>query len=323
MADAPIPATLLAGFLGSGKTTLLNRLLSDPAVGGAQRIGVIVNEMGAVGIDGRLVVRTAEEVVQLENGCLCCEVRGDLAEALERMLAGRRLLGAREPLARVVIEASGIASPGPIAQTLVLDPRVSGRVELERIVTLAHAGHVEAQLQAHPEVCEQVAYADLIVLNHADHPGADLDAAEAALRARNAVARIERATMGAVPAELLLARDGVAPRAEAALATGTTFAGHTHGVGSIVLRATEPLDLHRLKMWLQFLSSRRTHALYRVKGLLACREHPRAVLVQGTYQVLELGPGPEDVPAESVLVLIGKDLDEDEVRRGWDVCRGA
>ena len=96
---------------------------------------------------------------------------------------------------------------------------------------------------------------------------------------------------------------------------------HTHGIGTVVLRATAALDLHRLKIWIQFLASRRTHELYRVKGLLACRDHPRSVLVQGTYQWLELGPGPEDVPAESVLVLIGRGLDEAEIQRGWEVCR--
>jgi G3E family GTPase len=318
----PIPATLLAGFLGSGKTTLLNRMLTART---AERIGVLVNEIGAVGIDGRLVVKTAEEVVQLENGCLCCEVRGDLAEALERMLAGRRLLSrAAQPLARIVIEASGLASPGPIAQTLALDPRVSGRVALERIATLAHAGHVAAQLERHPEAAEQVAYADLLILNHADAPGADVDAAERALRARNAAAPLVRTVHADVALErLCAAADPATGGWRLRDLADVPAAVHTHGVGSVVLRANAPLDLHRLKMWLRFLAARRTHELYRVKGLLACRDHARAVLVQGTYQVLELGPGPEDAPAESVLVLIGKDLDEAEVRRGWAACREA
>ena len=89
----------------------------------------------------------------------------------------------------------------------------------------------------------------------------------------------------------------------------------------MILRAGAPLDLHRLKMWIQFLAARRTHELYRVKGLVACRDHPRAVLVQGMYQWLELGPGPEEVPAESVLVLIGRGLDEAEIQRGWEAVR--
>jgi G3E family GTPase len=321
MAQAPVPATLLAGFLGSGKTTLLNRVLTARS---AERIAVVVNEYGAVGIDGRLVVATAEEVVQLENGCLCCEVRGDLADALERLLAGGRRLSRGAPPARVLIEASGLASPGPIAQTLVLDPRVAGRVALAGIVTLAHAAHVADQLERHPEAAEQVAYADLLILNHADAPGADLAAAEAALHARNAAAPVLRATHADVPLERVLAPESDGAQAGWRLAdlSAVATADHTHGVGTIVLRATAPLDLHRLKMWLWFLASRRTHELYRVKGLLACRDHPRSVLVQGTYQVLELGPGPEDVPAESVLVLIGRGLDEGEVRRGWEAVSG-
>jgi G3E family GTPase len=296
-----------------------------PGAGVRERIGVIVNEFGAVGIDGRLVVKTAEEVIQLENGCLCCEVRGDLARALERMLVVRRSFGrAQPPLTRVLIEASGLASPGPIAQTLVLDPRVAGRVELEGIVTLAHAAHVAAQLDAHPEAAEQVAYADLLILNHVDAPGADVEVAERALRTRNAAAPIVRAAYADVPLERLFAIDATAaPGWRLADLASVATADHTHGVGTLVLRATAPLDLHRLKIWLQFLASRRTHELYRVKGLIACIDHPRAVLVQGTYQVLELSPGPEDVPAESVLVLIGRGLDEAEVQRGWDACRSA
>jgi G3E family GTPase len=319
VAGAPVPATLLAGFLGSGKTTLLNRVLVGR---GAERIAVIVNELGAVGIDGRLVVKTCEEVVQLENGCLCCEVRGDLADALERILAGgRRLLRGGGAPARILIEASGMASPGPIAQTLVLDPRVAGRVALEGIATLAHAAHVAGQLERHPEAAEQVAYADLLILNHVDAPGADVDAAEAALRTRNAAAPILRATHADVPLERVLAPAAEPRAARLADLSAIATADHTHGIGTIVLRAGAPLDLHRLKMWLQFLASRRTHELYRVKGLLACRDHPRAVLVQGTYQVLELGPGPEDAPDESVLVLIGRGLDAAEIERGWDAVR--
>ena len=176
---APVPTTLIAGFLGSGKTTLLNRVLVECS---AEPIGVIVNEFGAIGIDGRLVVGTAEEVVQLENGCLCCEVRGDLVGAVDRLLRARR------PVTRILIEASGLASPGPIAQTLVLDPRV----ELDGIVTVAHAKHVAEQLERHPEAAEQVAYADLLLLNHIDAEGVDLAAAESALRMRNAAAPIER-----------------------------------------------------------------------------------------------------------------------------------
>jgi G3E family GTPase len=299
--------TLVAGFLGSGKTTLIQRLLCERAYA---PVGVVVNEFGAVGIDGRLFVASAEEVVELSNGCLCCRVRSDLGEALERLL--RR----EKRLARIVIEASGLASPGPIAQTLVLDARLCGRVELSGIVTLAHAANVTGELERHPEAAEQVAYADLLVLNHCDAPGADPPAAEAALRMRNAVAPLVRTVRAECDLASLLAQRTRPERLSELKAL--VSADHTHGVGTIVLQDSAPRDLDRLKMWLRFLAGRRTHELYRVKGLLACRDHPRAVLVQGTYQVLELGPGPGEPPASSALVLIGRGLDQAEVQRGWE-----
>ena len=303
-----VPATLLAGFLGSGKTTLLNRILRGRA---EEPMAVVVNEFGSVGIDGRLVVSTAEEVVQLENGCLCCEVRGDLAQAIDRILARR------QPVSRLLIEASGLADPGPIVQTLILDGRLAGRVELERVVTLAHAGHVAEQLERHPEAVRQVAYADLLLLNHAD-AGADLGAAEQALRRRNGAAPILRTVRAACELEALFGSDSAAGGGWRLMdLEARAEADHTDGVGTVILRATRPLDLHRLKMWIQFLAARRTHELYRVKGLFACLDHPRAVLVQGMYQWLELGPGPEEPPRESVLVLIGRGLDGDEIQRGW------
>jgi G3E family GTPase len=314
--QAPVPATILAGFLGSGKTTLLNRVLTAHA---SEPIGVIVNEFGAVGIDGRLVVSTAEEVVELSNGCLCCEVRADLADALLRLLGAGARLGRRRPATRILIEASGLASPGPIAQTLALDGRINARVTLAGIVTLVHALHVADQVVRHPEAAMQAAYADRLILNHADAPGADLARAEAALRAVNATAPLERA----VRADCDLARV-LSPGAGGAHLgdlAALAAADHTHGVGTVVLKDSAPRDFHRLKLWLQFLAARRTHELYRVKGLIACRDHPRSVLVQGTYQVLELGPGPEEMPAESVLVLIGRGLDAEEIRRGWEAVR--
>lgn len=303
----PVPATLIAGFLGSGKTTLLNRVLVGRP---GERVAVIVNEFGEVGIDGRLVVETAEQVVQLDNGCLCCEVRGDLVGAIER------ILGARGEVSRLLVEASGLASPGPIAQTMVLH----GGVKLEGIVTLCHAGHISDQLGRHPEAAEQVAYADLLLLNHGDAEGADLDAAERALRLRNAVAPLRRTTRADCDVGWLLDRPHGPEGWRLEDLGEQAVVDHTHGIGTVVLRSRARLDLHKLKIWIQFLASRRTHELYRVKGLIACEGHPRSVLVQGAYQWLEVGPGPEELPAESVLVLIGCELDEDEVRRGWLAC---
>jgi G3E family GTPase len=304
--------TLLSGFLGSGKTTLLNRILAGAT---GERVAVVVNEFGDLGIDGSLVVGADEEVVELTSGCVCCTVRADLVHTLQGLLArrSRRLLGGG--FDRVVVEASGLASPGPVLQTLRLDAELAASFVESGVVTLVHAARIVRQLAAHPEAAEQVAYADVLLLNHIDEAvDAELAAAEAAVRAVNGVAdvlRCERADVDVAP--LLALRPELRPvRASS---------GHTAGVSTIELRADQPLDLHRTKLWLQFLGSRRTHELMRAKGVLACAERPEAVTVQGVYQMLEIGPGAGPAPAESRMVLIGRDLDRAEVLRGWEACR--
>jgi G3E family GTPase len=320
VSEGKLPLTLLAGFLGSGKTTLVNRILSERH---GERIAVVVNEFGDAGIDGRLVVGAADEVVELANGCVCCTVRGDLARTLSELLAKRRrrLLGGVR-FDRVLVEASGLASPGPIAQTLEIVPELGEAIALDGIVTLARADAVVRQLEEHPEAAEQVGYADRIVLNACDlASGAEIDAAEAALRARNAVAPIERAVRADVPLASVLGVATGDPRAWDLLATETaagTPRTHVHGgVGTVTLRSDAALDVHRLKMWLQFLATRKTHEVLRLKGILRCGGLDHAVVVQGVHQWLELGPTEGPPPAESVLVLIGRDLDRAELERGW------
>src|SRR5262245_11828136 len=135
----PVPVTLLVGFLGSGKTTLANRILSEQH---DQRIAVIVNEFGDVGIDGQLIVGVDDNVIELRNGCLCCTVQGDLADTLRQLLVRRRQSADAPPFERIVIEASGLASPGPVLQGMLVDPTLHAHVQVDGVVTMAHAKHI-------------------------------------------------------------------------------------------------------------------------------------------------------------------------------------
>jgi G3E family GTPase len=330
-----IPVTLLAGFLGSGKTTLANRILTEQH---DQRIAVIVNEFGEAGIDGRLVVGVEDNIIQLSNGCLCCTVRGDLAETLHSLLVRRRQAVGAAPFERILIEASGLASPGPAVQTLMVDPVLAAQSRLDGVITLVHAQHIVQQLREHPEASNQVGYADHIIVNHCDQcDAATLAAAEAAIRACNHYATVERTTHAHVEiATLLQTRtwdsatlQRLQPHAPHAHdhAAAHLHGEHAHtephtcGVGTLTLRTTAPLDMNRLKLWLLFIAKRRSHELMRFKGILRCQQHAEAIVVQGVYQWLELRQSDTAAPEESILVLIGRNLDAAELQREWADCR--
>ena len=325
----PVPVTLLVGFLGSGKTTLVNRILSEQH---DQRIAVIVNEFGDVGIDGQLIMSVEDNVVELSNGCLCCTVQGDLADTLQQLLVRRRQAIDAKPFERIVIEASGLASPGPVLQRMLVDPSLHAQVQVDGVITMAHAKHIVQQLEDNPEASEQVAYADHIIVNHCDQcEGDELAAAEAALHACNPHADIERATRAAVDVVRVLRKQTWdSARVKEALAHGMMCGDHTHdhahehlhtqGVGTLALRAEAPIDLQRLTRWLLSVSTRRNHELMRLKGILNCQAHDQAVVIQGVYQWLEVRPGAGEPPTASALVLIGRHLDAEELRRAWAEC---
>ena len=312
-----VPITLLTGFLGAGKTTLVNRILAEPH---GERAAVLVNEFGDVPVDGGLVVRSDEEVVELANGCVCCSVRGDLVLALSRLLRRRRRRLRPVRFDRVLIETSGLASPGPVLQTLRIEEELAQETRASGVVTLASAATLEEELRRHPEVEEQLGYADLVLLNHADRADeAALESAEGAIRRLNPGARRITTRHAAVDVREVLALHHSQER-ELERELALRPHAHTEGAGTVVLRSTRPLELERLKMWIRFLATKRDHELWRTKGLVACVGIASVVRVQGVYQLLELGPGDGPAPEESVLVLIGRGLDAAELERGWAAC---
>ncbi|MDP2316843.1 MAG: GTP-binding protein [Pseudomonadota bacterium] len=307
-----VPITLVTGFLGAGKTTLLNRLLADPAT---PPTAVIVNEFGALGIDGRLVVGASDEVIELRNGCICCEVREDLRRTVLDLLKKRARWLRPLRFDRIVVETSGVAAPGPLVQTCLLDSELAVATRVDGVVALAHAGLVVAQLATHPEVPAQLACADRIVLNHLDQ-AADIDAAEAAVRAVAPLAELLRGVRADVPVAPLLNIGGADPTRWILPPLVT----HSAGIVTASLRGGA-IDLARLKMYLQFVASRRGWEVLRLKGIFRCPGVATAVVAQGVHQWLELGPGAMPPPEESALVVIGRGIDVEELRRGWDVIR--
>ena len=191
-----VPVTILTGFLGSGKTTLLNRILSEEH---GKRIAVIENEYGEVGIDQALVINADEEIFEMSNGCICCTVRGDLIRVLGN------LMKRRDKFDYVLVETTGLADPGPVAQTFFMDDEIREEFTLDGIVTLVDAAHIDQQLGRSDESTEQIAFADVLVLNKTDLVETDgLDALEARLRDMNRMARVVRSEKADVPVETVL-----------------------------------------------------------------------------------------------------------------------
>ena len=189
-ADTRIPVTVLTGFLGAGKTTLLNRILTEQH---GQRIAVIENEFGEIGIDQALVINAEEEIFEMNNGCLCCTVRGDLIRILGN------LIKRRDKFDRILVETTGLADPGPVAQTFFMDDEMKDKLRLDGIVTLIDCKHLAQHLEDSAECREQIAFADILVLNKTDLvDDAAVEALETRLRAMNGLAKIQRAHMARV-----------------------------------------------------------------------------------------------------------------------------
>jgi G3E family GTPase len=314
---ARIPVTVLTGYLGAGKTTLLNRILSEPH---GRRYAVVVNEFGEIGIDNDLVVNADEEVFEMNNGCICCTVRGDLI----RIIGG---LMKRKDFDGIIVETTGLADPAPVAQTFFVDDEVRERAALDGIVTVVDAKHVLRRLEDSHEAEEQVAFADLILLNKTDLVDeATLGVVEARIRAMNPFAVIRRTERCAVDPGDVLGR-GAFDLARI-LEMEPTFLeedAHEHdaAVTSVSLVSEAPLDADRFQTWIRRLTATQGADILRFKGILAFRGSDRREVIQGVHMLIDgdaLTPWKPGEPRTSRFVLIGRNLDRAALEAGFAAC---
>jgi G3E family GTPase len=278
---APVPVSVITGFLGSGKTTLLARLLRDPALA---RTAVIVNEFGAVGLDHLLVEASDEQIVSLDGGCVCCTVRGDLVRTAGDLLA-RRAAGTVAPFERIVIETTGLADPAPILHALMTDRVVADALSLESVITTVDAAAGAATLDAHPESVKQAALADRIVVTKTDLSDPAATGLAERLQALNPGAPKLTAVHGAVDAHRLF---GGGLRRWLGAEAMHASAGHRHNdaIASFCLRRTAPLHAATLSLFLQVLAEHCGARLLRLKGLVDVLESPgRPAAIHGVQHV--------------------------------------
>ncbi len=337
----PIPLSLLTGFLGAGKTTLLNRLLQDPALAGT---AVIINEFGEVGLDHLLVDYIDDNTVLLQSGCLCCTMRGDLVDALEKLL--RDLDNGRAKFSRVLLETTGLADPAPVLHTAMVHPYLVKRFRLDGVITVVDAVNGERTLNEHDEAVKQAAVADRIVLSKTDiaEPSAT-QALLARLEALNPAAAILDAARGEATADKLLNCGLYDPSRKIPdvgkwLAAEAYEAGHHHHhghhhhdinrhdehIGSFVLRTDKAIPAGTLDMFFELLLATHGAQLLRMKGIVKVAEHPETPLVvHGVQHVLHpparLPSWPDD-DHTTRLVFITRDLPQRTVSDLFDAFVG-
>ena len=318
-----VPVTILTGFLGSGKTTLLNRILKEDH---GYRIAVIENEFGETGVDNEILLDSGEEqIVEMNNGCICCTVRGDLIRILGD-LRERRDSG-KLKFDRVVIETTGMANPGPVAQTFFLDESIGNYYLLDSVLTLVDAKHAQKQLDDFNEAQEQVGFADRILMSKTDLV---TDEEQEALRKRlvrlNPRAPIRKVHFGNAPVGEILDIRGF--NLNATLEIDPDFledAAHDHNehVRSFVFRADRPFDGVKLEEFLSGLTQVYGPDMLRYKGVLYLKDNAHRVVFQGVHQLMggDMGkPWAEGEKRESVMVFIGRNLPEDLFVKGLEQC---
>ncbi|MBB6254591.1 CobW family GTP-binding protein [Nitrospirillum iridis] len=317
-AAPPIPVTVLTGYLGAGKTTLLNRILSENH---GRRYAVIVNEFGAIGIDNDLVVDADEEVFEMNNGCICCTVRGDLIRIIEGLMKRKGGFDA------IIIETTGLADPAPVAQTFFVDTDVRARVSLDAIVTVVDARHVLARLEDSHEAEEQIAFADVILLNKIDLvDDRELETVRQRIRTINNQARLHETRNCVIPVEEVLERGAF--DLDRILAIEPNFLSeddHEHDVAitSVSVTSDTPIRPDLFMPWLRRLTAERGQDILRLKGILCFPGEEQRYVVQGVHMLLEGDHQRDWKPGEtrtSRMVFIGRNLDAAALRQGFAAC---
>ncbi len=313
-----IPVTIVTGFLGSGKTTLINHILQEQH---DRKVAVIINEFGEIGIDGQIAIADEEEqIVEFNNGCLCCTVRGDLVRTLEELTQ-------RADLDAVLIETTGLADPAPVASTFIVADEIKSKFSLDAFVTVVDAVNLYQNLKDSHEAQEQVAFADIILINKIDLVTSDeIVKIEQQIRSLNPIAKIYHTEHSSIDLSLILGTKAF--DLEAKLEVDPLFLedlAHEHDaeIGSFALTADRPIDMNKFMLWMNDLAQSKGEDLYRTKGLFYAQGFSERVLFQSVRMLTSMRRDrlwKSDEPKLTQFVAIGRNLDRNEFVAGFEKC---